>query len=146
MKKFLLVLVALLVLSSITINIILLLNKQKPVVYNTKIYDSNLSLNDFTIVACGNNFYIPKSFEIEKINSNKIIENISVQVFHKGNLIYDVFLQFPDSNIFKPASDVVVTDYKLRKEDTITFKIKYVIDDENIELYEDVKLSKNIKQ
>lgn len=112
-------------------------------VYNMEVYNSDLRLVNFTLVATNDFTYIPDSYYIEQVMENKKYRNIRVEISSEESSFLNFAFQFDNSKVIYGAD--TLSDIKINHDTLITFKFNYIIDNVEKEFIKKIKLKNHIK-
>lgn len=112
-------------------------------VYNMEVYNSDLRLVNFTLVATNDFTYIPDSYYIEQVMENKKYRNIRVEISSEESTFLNFAFQFDNSKVIYGAD--TLSDIKINYDTLITFKFNYIIDNVEKEFIKKIKLKNHIK-
>lgn len=112
-------------------------------IYNMEVYNSDLRLANFTLVATNDSTYIPDSYYIEQVKENKKYRNIRVEISSEDSTLLNFAFQFNNSKVIYGAD--TLSNIKINHDTLITFKFNYIIDNAEKQFTKKIKLKNHIK-
>lgn len=131
---------AALIILLIFVIVLLSQNKEDLSIYQTDIQSHDIHILDLTLVNADNKLYIPKNYTFKKLFDNDI-QRLRIELSYNDKYIYDWGIEMDHLDEIKIDNDVLIDNVKLNKEDSITFKINYLKNGEEVKLEEVVELN-----
>lgn len=109
-------------------------------IYKTDIYSDDISIKNLMLINSNKELFIPGTYVVEK-NTDNEIRDVGVFLEYGEKKLIDWVFQFDHLNSVKPPSDGRFTKVDIKKNDTITVKIFYTINDKEQIISRDIKVA-----
>lgn len=113
---------------------------RKPTIYKFDLVDTDLRINNYTILKFNQYYYIPNIYTIEKTDPDKEITDLMFLVYNEDILITSLAFEFPNSDKMVILKDELKTNLQINDKTTLTIKLKYTLNGIDKEFYQSVKL------
>ncbi|WP_162632588.1 hypothetical protein [Paraliobacillus zengyii] len=109
-------------------------------IYKTDIYSDDISIKNLMLINSNKELFIPGTYIVEK-NTDKEIRDVGIFLEYGEKTLIDWVFQFDHLNSVKPPSDGRFTKVYIKRNDTITVKIFYTINDKEQIISRDIKVA-----
>lgn len=111
-------------------------------IYKFDINDSDLRIENYTIVTNGSEAYISDSYIVGIVGENKNITEVSIIMKNKETILTDFIFEFPNYTEQNAPNDKIISE-KINQDTVLTVLLKYKLNNVQKEYYHSIKLKDN---